>query len=285
MEIYKSLDGTEIAVVAATWEINPRVTFASLAPEFKANPVKAWRNYGSRVGKGGGSPALKDVGVVRAHANVRHPDPWDMTRQKFRPDFRGRRTVDYYMHVDLAKNKDAAGIACVHREKSGVVVVDFMHAHRAEPGKDIQFADIRSLFIYALHERGFTIRRVTFDQWNSVEMRQILEGQGFETDEVSADKKTGPYDTLIEMILTNRLDYYPHPQFLREMEYLQTNGVKYDHPKGGSKDVADAVACATWGAITEELDNPKEPAGVIHVRRQPDTRGNRFKPQYERSAW
>jgi len=49
MEILRSTDGSEIGIVAATWELNPKVTFDSLADEFKRNPSKAWRNYGSVI--------------------------------------------------------------------------------------------------------------------------------------------------------------------------------------------------------------------------------------------
>lgn len=281
--MYKSRDGSELAVIAATWELNQKVTFASLAPEFKSNPVKAWRNFGSRVGKGGGSPALKDPTAVLAHVNQRHPDPWDYARRDFYTWFRGRRGVRYYIHIDLAKSKDKAGVACVHREATGVVEVDFMHAHFAQPGKDIQFAELRERYIYGLHARGFHVQKVTFDQWNSVEMRQVLEGQGFSTDEISADKTTGPYDTLIELVLNNRLDYYNHPVFVKELEALQTTGTKYDHPKKGSKDVTDAVACAAFTAINDTLENPPTPPANIRVHRP--GRRSRFTPQYERTVW
>lgn len=282
MEVYKSADGTELAVTAATWELNQKVTFASLAPEFKSNPVKAWRNYGSVVGKGGGSPALKDPNAMLEHINIQHVDPWDRTREKFYDDFMGRRRVRYFMHIDLAKNKDAAGIACVHREPTGVVVVDFMHAVKAKPTKNIMFADLREQYIYALNARGFHIEMVTFDQWNSEESRQILEGHGFKTDQVSADKSPAPYDTLIELILNDRLDYYNHPIFIREMQNLQTNGAKYDHLKHGSKDVSDAVACAAWMAINYQLENPDK-RGKVVVRRAKAR--SRFTPRYERTVW
>lgn len=285
MEIYKSKDGTEVAVLAATWELNPKVTFTSLSPEFRANPVKAWRNYGSRLTLGNAGTAIRDPQEVLNHLNTRRLDPWDLTRQKFRVDLRGRRGIRYFMHLDLAKSGDAAGIACVHRESTGVVVVDFMHAHRARPNENIQFRELREKYIYGLHALGFHLQMVTFDQWQSEEMRQILQEQGFETDLVSADKTTGPYDTLIEMMLTDRLDYYNHPVFIKEMQQLRTNGVKYDHPKKGSKDLADAVACATWKAINYELENPVEAPGVIRVYRPNSSRSKRANPVYERSVW
>lgn len=283
MEIHRSQDGSELAVIAATWELNPRVSFQSLSAELRANPVKFWRNYGSHVGKGSANLAIKDPEDVVRHLNLQHTDPWNYTHNRFFEAFRGRPDRRYYMHFDLAKEKCDAGVACVHREPTGVIVVDFMMAHHARPGQTIVFAELRQ-YLYDLHARGFTIVKVTYDQWQSEETRQILEGQGFATDLCSADKTSGPYDTLIEMLLTDRLDYYNYPQFLRELQQLRTDGVKYDHPKHGSKDVADAVACATFTAIEDLLENPVEPPGVMKVHRtQPGY--SRFSQRYERSAW
>lgn len=283
MELYKSKDGTELAVIAATWEVHKKVTFESLAPEFKRNPAQAWRNYGSRVTGVMVDLAIKDPEVVGFQVNTTRTDPFDLANDKIREWLRGKRGVRYFVHFDLAKNKDKAGLALVHREPTGVVVVDFMHAVAATPGKNIDFEFLRG-FVYQFHERGFAIELVTYDQWQSEDSRQLLEKKGFKTDYVSADKSTAPYDTAIEMLTTGRLDYYNHPIFLREMKNLRTNGLKYDHPKKGSKDVADAVACATWACLNYELENPKEPPGKIRVIRSGRTT-QRLQPRWEKSQW
>lgn len=283
MEVYKTNDGSELAVIAATWEVHKKVTFESLAPEFKRNPAQAWRNYGSKVTGLLVDVAIRDPDAVLNHVNITRSDPWDYRREKLHEWVRGRRGLRYFFHFDLAKNKDAAGMACCHREASGIVGVDFMHRVQARPGKNIDFDDLRG-FVYMFHERGFAIELVTYDQWQSEDSRQILEKKHFKTDYCSADKTTGPYDTCIEMLLTERLDYYNHPVFLREMKQLRTNGLKYDHPRNGSKDVADAVACATWSCINYELENPKEPPGKIKIKRAPQR--SRYNHSYgERSAF
>lgn len=282
MEIWKSADGSELAVVAATWEINPKISFHSLTNELRSNPQKFWRNFGSRVGGGAANLAIKDPQEVLNHINLMRIDPWNYAHERFFEYVRGRPDRRYFMHFDLAKNKDTAGVACVHREPTGVIVVDFMHGHKAQPGKDIVFAELRQ-YLYDLHARGFTIVKATYDQWQSEETRQVLEGQGFQTDQCSADRTSAPYDTLIEMLLTDRLDYYNEPQFIREMQQLRTDGVKYDHPKNGTKDVSDAVACATWTAINDLLENPEEAPGALIVHRTKESR--RWSQRYEKSAW
>lgn len=283
VQIHRSRDGSELAIVASTWELNPRVSFQSLSDELRRNPVKFWRNYGSHVGPGATNLAIKNPEDVIAHINLRHNDPWNYVHNRFFEHFRGRPDRKCFMHFDLAKNKDSCGVACVHREPTGIVVVDFMFGHRPKkPGQNIVFAELRQ-YVYDLHARGFLIQKVTYDQWQSEETRQVLEGQGWETGAESADRTSAPYDTLIEMLLTDRLDYYNYPQFIREMQQLRTDGAKYDHPKLGSKDVSDAVACATFTAINDALENPEEAPGVLIVNRaKPNTR---FRERYERSAW
>lgn len=271
MEIWQSPDGSEIAVTAATWEMNPKITFESLAAEFQRNPVKAWRNYGSVVTLNI-EAAIKDTDAVLRHANTLREDPWDAVRNRFKVWFRGRPGVRYFLHFDLSKNRDATGIGLSHRERTGVSVVDFMHRVESVMGQDINYGKLREDYIYELTNRGFHLQLITYDGFQSVETQQVLKEKGYETDQCSADKTTEPYDTLIEQVLGQRIDYYVHPTFIRELEELKlVNGTKYDHPRKtrtgapGSKDVTDAVACSVFRALNYELENPLPAAGRMVV--------------------
>lgn len=277
MEIWRSKDGSEIAIIAATWELKPSVTFESLASEFKANPAKAWRNYGSVV-TSGFEAAIKEPNAVLSRVNLSRDTPWRLAGDDggYAEWFRGRRGVRYFMHFDLSKNRDATGIALVHRERDGRLVVDFMWQHRAREGFDINYGLLRERYVYPLIGRGFHLECVSFDGFQSDETRQVLEERGIHTDYCSADKDTGPYDTLIDYVLTDRCDFYSYPVFVRELEELRlVNGLKYDHPRKfkngdiGSKDVADAVACASYMAVQYALDNPAPSPGRITITRQP----------------
>lgn len=286
MEIWRSKDGSEIAVVAATWEMNPKITFESLADEFKNNPVKAWRNYGSRV-DANIENAIKDKDLLIRNVNPARDVPWNPARDEFFSWFRGRPGNRHFIHFDLSKNRDATGVAMCHRDRarSGVVVVDFMLRIEVPMGKNIDYAKLREKFVYGVSARGFHVELVTYDQFQSDETRQVLEEKGYKTDRASADKSPDAYDTLIELLLNGRLDYYSYPPFVREMEELNYDGSRYDHPRKsrtgapGSKDVADAVACAAMTAIRYELENPAEPPGKLKIHRNPG-----YRPTYgERS--
>lgn len=279
MEIYRSLDGSEVAIVAATWEINRKITFDSLASEFERNPTTAWRNYGSVISKTGIEAAVKRPELIALHCNTRRESPWSPARNDGRGSlkqwFQGVPGVNYYVHFDLSLRRDATGVAMVHREKDGIIRVDFMLRVVVPPNEDINFADLRQ-FVYDFSSRGFRVRKVTYDQFQSEETRQILTEKGYETGRESADKDLLAYTTLIELMLVEppRIDYYMYEPFLEEMEDLKlVKGRKYDHPKKsrfgkkmGSKDVTDAVACATVSAIKCEMDDPEHPS-VIRVHR------------------
>jgi hypothetical protein len=276
MHVWRSPDGSEVAVLAATWEVHHKVTFESLEPEFRANPAKAWRNYGSLVSYN--LEAALPPGAIQAAQNPAHESPFDIARDKFFEWFRGLAGRRYFLHYDLSVRRDATGIALVHREYDGSIVVDWMYRHVIPEGTTINFAKMRE-YAYQLTAKGFAIEEITYDQFQSEETRQVLEEKGYHTDRESADKNTVAYDTLVELVLTTapgnrRIDYYPYPPFLQEMEELKrVNGIKYDHPKKnkhggpGSKDVADAVACATKRAIIWHLENGMEAPGMVRVHR------------------
>jgi hypothetical protein len=261
--------------LAATWELNPRISFEALASEFRANPLKAWRNYGSVVTHGH-EAAIKEPDAVLKRQNLSRDTPWVLSKDTYADWFRGRRGLRYFMHFDLSKNRDATGLALVHRERDGRLVIDFMWSHRAPEGRDISYSLLRERYVYPLAGRSFPLECVSFDGFQSDETRQVLEEKGIHTDYCSADKDTGPYDTLIDYVITDRCDYYSYPVFVRELEELRlVDGTKYDHPKRfkngdpGSKDVSDAVACACFMAVQYELENPRTDPGRVTVIRQP----------------
>jgi len=283
LEIYRSRSGDEIAVIGASWHFNDKITFDSLADEFAKNPLLAWRNYGSVI-YADMHGAVIDKGVFLRHVNPQRHSPWDYARNQYLPSFVGRRGAKYFMHFDLALNRDSVGIALCHRDGE-IMVVDFMHQHRPRQGQDINFALLREQYIYPLRSRNFFLACISFDGFQSAETRQVLAEKAYHTDYCSADRTKDPYDTLIELTLTHRLDYYLLEAYIKEMEHLQlVNGLKYDHPprfadgSPGSKDVADAVACATYMALQTAYEGDHYGQARIVAR-------HNTVPVYERSAW
>lgn len=114
---------------------------------------------------------------------------------------------------------------------------------------EVDFARVREL-LTDLRRRGYNLAQVSFDGWQSVDSRQILRRQGLRTALVSVDRDLAAYETLKELVNTGRLHFPRYEPLLRELKRLElVDGRKVDHPRGGSKDVADALAAAVSEAV------------------------------------
>jgi len=61
-----------------------------------------------------------------------------------------------------------------------------------------------------------------------------------------------------------KIRLYHHPDLLDELEHLELrNGRKIDHPRRGSKDIADALTNAIWLATQKRMSGSRKPAWVV----------------------
>lgn len=215
---------------------------------FESNPEKAMRDFGAK-------PSLvleafdKDATIVDRLANKERDIPTDKDNQ-LKEWFKCEDTEPRFIHIDLAQKKDACGFAMgkpdgfenIDGEERPRVFMDLVLQIKALPNEEIIFSEVRQL-IYTLQDLGFNIAKVTYDGWQSVDSIQILQKRGIESETLSVDRDTKAYDTLKEMLHTKRFDCYEFEPFSKEYKRLElVKGKKVDHPQGGSKDVADAVA-------------------------------------------
>lgn len=266
----------ELAIVAPTHIMSPKMPWEAVERHYRQNPIKTLRDY-LCVSSTSTEPFFRDPDILDIRVNRERHHPFKQNeilssrgRDNFltrwlRDDFRPTPGKVYFAHVDTSKNRDATGVAVAHWDKAiqreipdvgtalGQIVVDLMVRISAPPNEDIHYEGVRALFTL-LKRRGFAIRIISFDQFQSLHMTQLLQKQGFATDTLSMDRKTDAYDTLQEMLVLGKLDYYDYEPFREECKYLllKPNG-KVDHPavvkgKPGRKDVADAVAGAVYWA-------------------------------------
>ncbi len=216
-------------------------------------------------------------------------------RYTFAPDFIPIRGAIYSMHADMAITGDRAGIAMAHvvsykeyesiaedadgarhpiRELRPHVKVDFITSYSANPSvvpaRDIQIRWARQLCI-ELIRMGFNVRRMTFDAFQSSDSMQILNTHGIASERVSSDTSEDPWTNLKDLISEGRV-IIPRPpapdgRMLLRDELLSLtrlpNG-KIDHPSDGSKDEADALACAILGAVKIGGQEESEGARAYH---------------------
>jgi len=192
------------------------------------------------------------------------------TRVQFQPWFQG--TGDprkRHCHIDIATSGDgdALGLAMgyvdavieIDGEKKPHIVIDCLVRIRARPGTEILLSDVRRILYELKEDRGFRIYSVTMDGFQSTDTMQQLRKKKYRVDYLSVDKSTLPYEDLREAIYERRIDFPPYKTYIKsgddklvevavqELMELTDTGKKIDHPVGGSKDLADAMAgvCST----------------------------------------
>ena len=209
---------------------------------------------------------------------VRPVSGWQ-TRFDFSPAFHCE--DDAYpraVHVDIGVKRDRCGVAMSHvRDWVWATVPEVDPETGAATGEDVEVArplvttDLVTWFeppydaehghgevelrwvralIFELLARGYPIKRVTFDGYQSTDSIQLLTSWGIEASLFSLDRSMVGYDTAKSVLYHGGHLSYPCPLLVRELKALTLlKGKKIDHPPGGSKDVADAWAGAVHGAI------------------------------------
>jgi len=246
-------------------------------PDFKRDCDRACRDLGAYPSYSIQS-FFNEVEKIQEHSNKNRTSPFTETGQ-FSEEFQTKAKTDRrprFIHIDLGLNKDMIGDACgiamgcldgynytKEGDRKPKVLLDLMLRIVAKDRKEIKFGEVRK-FIYQLRDLGFIIEKITYDGWQSLDSRQILEEKGFNVGYLSVDRTSEAYETMRELLLDKRLDYYDYPPFLEEclcLEFLK--GRKVDHSPQGSKDVADAVAGVCQLCVTE-LESTGD-AGVFTI--------------------
>lgn len=175
-----------------------------------------------------------------------------------------------YIHLDMSKKGDKTGIAGVYvlgkipkvdgEESSRELFyrAAFNVSVKAPKGYEISF-DKNRVFIRWLREKGFNIRGVSSDTFQSAQIQQQLIGDGFNVKVISVDrldsqtKQCLPYAYFKSTIYDRRLEVYKECDFLTEeiLGLERESDGHINHPENGtqgSKDAADALCGALWNA-------------------------------------
>lgn len=179
--------------------------------------------------------------------------------------FRSPTPLRRALHLDIgySGNGDAAGIVMGHvshlvkteddDEEKPYIIVDCIIRVKAAPGQEVMISDLRN-YIYDLRNRGFRIKDVTMDGFQSTDTRQQLSKKRMNVNYLSVDKSKLPYEDMRDAIYEGRLELPPYMTYVtagegelvniaqREIFALEDAGKKIDHPVNGSKDVADGIA-------------------------------------------
>jgi hypothetical protein len=245
------------ALKRPTWEVNPTRSIDDFKTAFYKNSLDALGRFACMP------PEMIDAffksreKIEKAfNSGARAVDDFGRLEDWFAPD----PDKEYFLHVDLAQKHDHCAVAMSHVQKwvnvkvtdnysqpAPIVEVDAVRYWTPTPDKSVDFTEVKD-YILALRTRGFKIRVCTFDRWNSHDMMQQLKQYGINTEILSVAKKH--YDDMAMVVLEERL-HGPHiPLLVDELLQLKIMRDKVDHPRKGSKDLADAVCGSIFNAIS-----------------------------------
>lgn len=253
------------ALKRPTWEVNPTRKIEDFTVAFFTNPIDALSRFACMP-----PDAIDAFFKDRQKIETAFSAQSSLTEDNsFRKSFVPNPEKRYYVHVDLARVHDHAAVALAHVEKweqrniggkltepAPVVVVDQVRYWTPSKTKNVDFTEIRE-YILSLKRRGFDIKLVTFDRWESADTMKYLNERGLRSERLSVAKKH--YEDFAMVVAEERVTG-PNIELLIE-ELLQLRIMKndkVDHPRKGSKDLSDAVCGAIYNAIAHTPRNLNE---------------------------
>lgn len=256
-----------------SWDVNPTKSVEDYRRDFYREPNKA-------LGKFAAEPQESVGGFFDDHEQIdafssgeNGLDENNVFHRWFLPS--EDEDARYFIHVDLAQKHDRCVVSMAHvtgwkrtRENNEefvpVVKVDAIRYWTPTSDKQVDFAEVRE-YVMSLVRRGFPIKKITFDQWNSNDMINYFNRLGIEAGVLSVG--LAHYMDLKIAIAERRATAPQNDILRRELKqlFITKNGKNVDHPrtKEGSKDIADAVCGSIYNAISL---TPKKTAHVYDVR-------------------
>jgi len=264
------------ALKRPTWEVNPTRKIDDFKIAFMTDLGDAMQRFAC-VPTYSTDAFFKQVEKVRACMTLRNPiDTYKRFDETFKPDPNKK----YYVHADLAQKHDKCAVAIAHVEKwvniqvikdyqqvAPVVVVDAVVYWEPKVEGPVNLSEVK-LWIQNLRRQGFDIGMVSFDRWQSFDIQNELKQVGIKTETVSVAKKH--YEDMAMLVYEERL-VMPAIELLfeelTELKIMKNNRV--DHPRKSSKDLADAVCGAIFGAISHTPKDLNEEIEIHTFRDRP----------------
>jgi hypothetical protein len=250
------------ALKRPTWEVNPTRSIDDFKTAFYKNSLDALGRFACMP------PEMVDA-FFKSREKIEKAfnkmnlavDNFGRIEEWFKPED----DKDYFIHVDLAQKHDHCAVALAHVDRwvnvkvtneysqpAPIVSVDAVRYWTPTPDKSVDFTEVKD-YILSLKTRGFNIRACTFDRWNSHDMMQQLKSYGINTELLSVAKKH--YDDMAMVVMEERLSGPAIKLLIDELLQLKIMRDRVDHPRKGSKDLADAVCGAVYNSISRTRPN------------------------------
>jgi hypothetical protein len=246
-----------LAFKKPTWEVNPTRKIDDFKIAFYTDLADAMMRFACMPTYATDS-FFKDRTKLEKVMTLRNPlDNFRRFDQAFQPD----PDKIYYIHADLAQKHDKCAVAIAHVDRwvsiqvikdyeqvAPIVIVDAVAWWEPRAEGPVNLSEVKQ-WIMNLRRQGFNIGMVSFDRWQSFDIQNELQAVGIRTETVSVAKKH--YEDLAMMVYEERVAIPMIPILLEEMSELKImKGNRVDHPRKKSKDLADALCGAVFGAIS-----------------------------------
>jgi hypothetical protein len=245
------------ALKRPTWVVNPTRKVDDFKLAFYTDMGDAMQRFAC-VPTFASDAFFKQRDKVRACMTIRNPiDSSKRFDETFKPD----PTKKYFVHADLAQKHDKCAVAIAHVEKwvsvqvmkdyeqvVPMVIVDAVVYWEPKIEGPVNLSEVKQ-WIQNLRRQGFDVGMVSFDRWQSFDIQNELKAVGMRTETVSVAKKH--YEDMAMLMYEERLAMPAIDllfEELTELKIMKNN--KVDHPRKLSKDLADAVCGAIFGAIS-----------------------------------
>jgi len=271
------------ALKRPTWEVNPTRKIDDFKIAFLTDLGDAMMRFAC-VPTFASDAFFKQADKVRACMTIRNPvDNFRRFDEGFKPD----PTKKYYVHADLAQKHDKCAVAIAHVEKwvniqvinnyeqvAPIVVVDAVAWWEPKVEGPVNLSEVKQ-WIQNLRRLGFDIGMVSFDRWQSFDIQNELKQVGMKTDTVSVAKKH--YEDMAMLVYEERLAMPAIDLLFDELTQLKImKNDRVDHPRKKSKDLADAVCGAIFGAISHTPKNIDTEVEVHTFKDRPKTPEEQF---------
>jgi hypothetical protein len=245
------------ALKRPTWVVNPTRQIDDFKLAFYTDIGDAMQRFAC-VPTFASDAFFKQQDKVRSCMTIRNPID---SNKRFDETFKPDPNKKYFVHADLAQKHDKCAVAIAHVEKwvsvqvmkdyeqvVPMVVVDAVVYWEPKVEGPVNLSEVKQ-WIQNLRRQGFDIGMVSFDRWQSFDIQNELKSVGMRTETVSVAKKH--YEDMAMLMYEERLAM-PAIELLfeelTELKIMKNNRV--DHPRKSSKDLADAVCGAIFGAIS-----------------------------------
>lgn len=263
----------------ATWEVHPIRTKEDFDDDYRTDPEDARTKYECIP------PAITDAfftltdKIFEANAEI-PPVIFAEQTTTWRDTAGGRKSYtalktdvlkkdfqnEYFIHCDPGLMSDSFTLAMGHKvageekevkkDEQMVILprtqIDLVLVWKPRDGMPVDILNVKDVIIQL--SSYFNLKKVTFDKWNSASTIQELIENGIPAEDMSFSRgqQVEMYRNLRSLVYNNLIKWQNNPLLCYELQKLQLlNGNKVDHPPGGSKDLADAVAGVAWWCSEE----------------------------------